>query len=139
MYGDANKQIPDMAHLISGTVKEGEIEYIKTCMETLTSKGSRSESSRILYVVPYSMKRDGVNDIPKLYESVNSLGKLVHTHGSKQIVITVLGNMEIDYLKKCAEFVFRGSGISVEILTTKTNRKTKHNQRNMGNSRTWHT
>ncbi|KAK9731539.1 hypothetical protein QE152_g13613 [Popillia japonica] len=41
--------------------------------------------------------------------------------------------MEIDYLKKCAEFVFRGSGISVEILTTKTNRKTKHNQRNMGN------
>ncbi|KAI4459357.1 zinc knuckle [Holotrichia oblita] len=124
---------PDMAHLINGTIKEGEIEYIKTSMQTLTSKGGRSESSRIMYVVPYRMKLDGVNDIPKLYECVNSLGKLIHTHGPKQIVITALGNVEVDYLKKCVEFVFRGSGINIEILTTRTSKRTKYNQQHIRN------
>ncbi|KAK9743796.1 hypothetical protein QE152_g8340 [Popillia japonica] len=55
------------------------------------------------------MDKGGINDIGKLYEIIEKLEKRATSDGIHQMNLVPIGNINIDYLQKCTESVFRGT------------------------------
>lgn len=125
MAEDIIASYPDITRLMTEGLEEGNIEYVKT-NTVRTSKGQTEESSKMLYVLPYKLEQDGVDDICKLYELINKLENQTSIHSTNLLKLVALGNLNTDYLRKCAEFAFRGTEKKIEILTVEVNKKSRH-------------
>lgn len=90
-------------------MEEGNIEYLRLNTETILSREERGASSRTLYMLPAEIDPDGVNDVRKLKEILDKLEKMAENHRVDQMKLIALGNISNDYVRKCTEFVFRGS------------------------------
>lgn len=127
---DMKKEISCFAELeplMGEKLEEGSIEYVRTNTQTLTSKAKKEkESSRSLYLLPYKMELDGVHDIHELYNLLEEWDKVMATHGVEEISIVALGNLDANYLRKCIEFIVRGTSRRVEIIERKVGRKVRH-------------
>ncbi|KAK9753023.1 hypothetical protein QE152_g3732 [Popillia japonica] len=53
------------------------------------------------------MDQNGVNNIRKLYEIMTKLEQKVATHESEEIKLVAMGNIDIEYVRKCTECIFR--------------------------------
>jgi Zinc knuckle len=107
---------PGISTILQEGLKEGIIEYAKTNTVTTLSRGKEEVTSRTLYILPYELNKEGVNDIQKLHEVMGKLNAEMITHGSKHTKLIAMGKLDIDYLRKCTEYVFRGTGITVGII-----------------------
>lgn len=116
---DLKLLFPGIHILLEEELEEGHIEFIKTQTETILSRGQKKDSSRICYVVPYKINPEGTNDIKNLHHCIKSLHDLVLINSNRPIKIVTAGNIDTNYLRKCTEAVFRGSGIKAQLLTTK--------------------
>ncbi|KXZ75684.1 hypothetical protein TcasGA2_TC031019 [Tribolium castaneum] len=100
---------PEIEAVMKDELREGNVECIKTNMETILKKGGKETTSRILYVIPYQINEDGVNDMAKLYESIQILKDETIIQDTKQVKIAPFGNLDNMYIRKCTDYVFRGS------------------------------
>lgn len=115
---------PDLTTLIEEGLKEGQLEYIKTNTETIMSRGRRGGTSRILYVLPYTVDKKGINDITRLYTIMEKLKEEAIAQGLARMRLVALRHMENDYLRKVAEYVFRGTEWKLEIIQPKDIKRT---------------
>ncbi|KAK9759296.1 hypothetical protein QE152_g149 [Popillia japonica] len=153
MAEDIKSSFLDVISLMGETLTEGNIEYVRTNTETISSKGTRGENSRTLYVLPLEMDpggvtdvrklyesleqlnkmAGGVTDVRKLYESLEQLNKMAETHEIGQIKVAVLGNIPNDYLRKCLEYIFRGSNKKIELVARTAEKTVTRWPRNIQN------
>ncbi|KAK9675269.1 hypothetical protein QE152_g40490 [Popillia japonica] len=121
--GQALEQIktnfPEALPLLEENLEEGRIEYVKTKTETILSKGSKGETSRVLYMLPYAIDPAGINDLRKLYDTIGQLKEAMAEQNTKKIKLVALGNLDSDYMRKCAEHIYRGTTNMIEIVTNK--------------------
>ncbi|KAJ8928007.1 hypothetical protein NQ314_019473 [Rhamnusium bicolor] len=114
---------PDISTLIQEGLAEGQVEYIRNNMETISSKGLRGERSNTLFVLPYKADENGINDIPAMYDLLIKLKAEMPIENSKAVKILAIGNHKKDYIRKCAEVIFRKTEYEITILTAnKTDR-----------------
>lgn len=116
---------PDIQTLLNDKIEEGKIEYIKTQVKTVISGGAEEERTRILYILPYKMSSDGVNDTKKLYEVLQKLEGETAALGTAELKLAVAGNCELEYIRKCSEFVFHGTDRKVDIIRSGVRKKDK--------------
>ncbi|KAJ8928738.1 hypothetical protein NQ314_018663 [Rhamnusium bicolor] len=71
---------------------EGQVEYIRNNMETISSKGGRGERSNTLFVLPYKADDNGINDIPAMYDLLIKFKAEMPIQNSKAVKILTTGN-----------------------------------------------
>lgn len=116
---DIQTNFPDVVTLLEEKLEEGSIEYIQMKTQTILSSGKRGDISRTLYLLSYEMDKGGINDIGKLYEIIEKLEKRATSDGIHQMNLVPIGNINIDYLQKCTESVFRGTNSKIQIIMDK--------------------
>ncbi|KAK9729430.1 hypothetical protein QE152_g15955 [Popillia japonica] len=104
---DVKVGFPEVTTLMEEKLEEGKIEYVTTHTETVLSSGKRGKNTRTLYMMPYEMDQNGVNDVRKLYEIMTKLEQKMATHESEEIKLVAMGNIDIEYVRKCTECIFR--------------------------------
>lgn len=114
---------PEFMPLLGENLEPGEIEFAHTKTETILSKGGKGETSRSFYLLPYEIDAKGINDVQMLYDILVKLKKLLVEHGTKKLKIIALGNLDHEYMRKCAEYTFRGTEIKMEIAMGKKTQK----------------
>lgn len=72
-----------------------------------------------------NLGNDYIHDINKLYEVIEHLKWEAEIHESKTIKLVTNGKIETDYLRKCAEFVFRRTQQIIKIVPGKNRMETQ--------------
>lgn len=116
---------PDIRMLLDDKIEEGKIEYIKTQVKTVISRGTAGECTRILYIIPYKMNSEGINDTKKLHEILQKLEGETASLGTKEFRLAVAGDHELEYIRKCAEYAFHGTDRKLEIIRSKKGTRDK--------------
>ncbi|KAK9721686.1 hypothetical protein QE152_g20786 [Popillia japonica] len=107
---------PEVMALLEEKLEEGVIEYVKTRTETIMRRGSKGEISRMLYMLPYEIDPNGVNDFSRLHDILHKLKNMMLDHGTERVKLIALENIDKDYLRKCAEYVLRGTVYKIQLV-----------------------
>lgn len=99
--GQIKHSFPDVSALLEEKPEEGAIEYVQTRTETVVSRGAGRRCTRTLYVLPYKLNNEGINDYSKLHEILCKLDCATTTHKTESFKLAVVGNMVLNYLRKC--------------------------------------
>lgn len=111
------EKFPEIGTVLTEGITEGQTEYVEYKTGTLTSKSGReTRTEKYIYIVPYKIDENGINDIEKLHSLIVKLQHQMINKNIKVAEIAALGNLNRDYLRKCCEVACRQTGMEVTIL-----------------------
>lgn len=114
--GPITNRFPEIVGLIDEGLEEGQIEFLKNNTEVISSKGKRGEKRNTLLIIPYKMNEEGITDVRTLYDIMVKFKNEADVLASKNIKVAVLGNINLDYVRKCMEFSFHNTGTKITLL-----------------------
>nr|CAI5837793.1 unnamed protein product [Callosobruchus analis] len=101
------RRIPIIAALLAENLIEGQLEYITVHTEMVNRKGENKGQTRTVYALPQMMDETGMTDVETLFTNCSRLRTELKPPNSFKVVVT--GKMDMDYLRKCLEYVFGDS------------------------------
>lgn len=97
---------------------DGNVEYIISTIKTVTNRRENNET-KALYLIPYNIDKDGMNDIQEMYKQFIELRNVAKIYSTKRMVVAMAEGIDRLYTRKLLEYVFRKTDIKVEILVPK--------------------
>ncbi|VEN57489.1 unnamed protein product [Callosobruchus maculatus] len=108
------RRIPIIATLLAENLIEGQLEYITVRTEMVNRKGENKGQTRTVYALPQTMDETGMTDVETLFTNCSRLRTELKQPNTFKVVVT--GKMDMDYLRKCLEYVFGDSEFKVTIV-----------------------
>ncbi|CAH1188748.1 unnamed protein product [Phyllotreta striolata] len=112
--GYSNK-IPGLNKLIEEGLTMGEIEYVQTQLEVTSKKETEVTKSRTI-ALPISMDKSGFTDAGAVYDMGIKLSEEPIIEGVEEISLIVAGKMDMNYVRKIVEYIFRWKKVDIEII-----------------------
>lgn len=116
-------RFPAATTLVNEGLTEGHLEFIRVQTEIVSSTGDRERMSNTtrynnaIYAFPVKMGDGRVDDVKVVFELCRKLREELTHQKTKSIKIATLGQLSMDYLRKCVEYVFHDTGCKVTIIT----------------------
>lgn len=135
------KRIPAVTTLVEDGLTEGQIEYVRIQTEVTSSKRHREMINdkikyyNTIYALPLNIDNNGMDDVEAIYGLCKKLKEELIGNNTERIKMIYIGNMNTDYLRKCAEHAFYNTKCKIT-LTDISNRigakQRTENNRNKG-------
>nr|CAI5827423.1 unnamed protein product [Callosobruchus analis] len=100
--------------LLAENLIEGQLEYITVHTEMVNRKGENKGQTRTVYTLPQMMDETGMTDVETMFTNCSRLRTELKQPNTFKVVVT--GKMDMDYLRKCLEYVFGDSECKVTIV-----------------------
>lgn len=124
---DAFDKFPEIRELIEEGCEEGQIEFISN--ETIVSRARTSKGrKRTVYLLPYKVDRNGVNDMASFHILMKSMEQILDTGGIRELSLVTPEGLDRDYVRKVAEHALRKSEVDVRYMVPKTVKRISRQQ-----------
>lgn len=121
-----------LKRLVDEGFKEGQIEYVTIQTEIISSKGDKNNAqySNTIYVLPIKIAEGGFEDVEQMFKLCEELKGIAENQKVECLRVVPAGQYNVDYLRKCTEYVFRKSGCKITIVSkTTTNDGTEKSEK----------
>lgn len=125
-------KFPAVNTLLEEGLVEGCVESVRVQTEIVSKKGTKGQSYD-LYALPIKDVENGIVDTEIIYKNCRSLAEEVIKANKKCINVLLPDFLEVDYIRKSLEYVFRDSGIKAIVISKikQVNSRTEsHTQKN---------
>lgn len=108
--------IPGLTDMVQAGLVRDQVEYICRSTSATNSRGVSVNKEDTFLLVPYEEGEKGFVDAEALHDTLERSRNVALRKGIKELTIISIGNNDGECLRKCAEFVFRKSGISINLV-----------------------
>lgn len=122
-----NLKFPDMKDII--TKNEGQIDYLVSTVATRTKKQESTEKTTALYILPFKIDKEGLNNMEEAYNTFKALKDSMHVHPTKKLNLILSDGLNQDYIRKLSEYVFSNSEVNIILMNPSGIPKTLRNNK----------
>nr|CAH7754625.1 unnamed protein product [Callosobruchus chinensis]CAH7759765.1 unnamed protein product [Callosobruchus chinensis] len=108
---------PEIADLTNEGLIEGQLDYVVNNTRTASSR-SEAKKKRSTYIsfLPCNIDKNGVNDLGVIYTLLLQCRDKIVNENRNKICFAVSGGLDLQYMRKMAEFVFRTMSVEVKLI-----------------------
>nr|CAH7739584.1 unnamed protein product [Callosobruchus chinensis] len=107
-------RIPALAVLSEEKLVEGQLEFVTVHTEMVNRRGGNIGKTHTLYALPLTMDETGMTNVNALFENCIRLREQLK--GPKPLKLIATGKIDMGYLRKCLEYVFKNTETKVTIV-----------------------
>nr|CAH7762640.1 unnamed protein product [Callosobruchus chinensis] len=107
-------RIPALAVLSEEKLVEGQLEFVTLHTEMVNRRGGNIGKTHTLYALPLTMDETGMTNVNALFENCIRLREQLK--GPKPLKLIATGKIDMGYLRKCLEYVFKNTETKVTIV-----------------------
>nr|CAH7758530.1 unnamed protein product [Callosobruchus chinensis] len=108
---------PEIADLASEGLIEGQLDYVVNNTRTASSRSeAKKERSTYIFLLPCNIDKNGVNDLGVIYTLLLQCRDKMVSENRNKICFAVSGGLDLQYMRKMAEFVFSTMSVEVKLI-----------------------
>nr|CAH7743009.1 unnamed protein product [Callosobruchus chinensis] len=107
-------RIPALAVLSEEKLVEGQLEFVTVHTEMVNRRGGNIRKTHTHYALPLTMDETGMTNVNALFE--NCIRPREQLKGPEQLKLIATGKIDMGYLRKCLEYVFKNTETKITIV-----------------------